>query len=135
MKEFQSKMQSIFPAIPKNSESSVEWENLLKSKWKTQSHLEMSLPARTGVEVAEVSPLENKEDSDWASYWLSALYLEMPVNIQEQGNSNQTKPIHTVLFSMFAVVDSWENEPSKGSSKLDSTGKRTYWRLKETNLD
>ncbi|NWY98490.1 TM242 protein, partial [Loxia curvirostra] len=32
MKEFQSKMQSIFPAIPKNSESSVEWENLLKSK-------------------------------------------------------------------------------------------------------
>uniref|UniRef100_A0A8C0UXV4 Transmembrane protein 242 n=1 Tax=Cyanistes caeruleus TaxID=156563 RepID=A0A8C0UXV4_CYACU len=32
MKEFRSKMQSIFPAIPKNSESSVEWENLLKSK-------------------------------------------------------------------------------------------------------
>ncbi|NXA00677.1 TM242 protein, partial [Nesospiza acunhae] len=32
MKEFQSKMQSIFPAIPKNSESSVEWEDLLKSK-------------------------------------------------------------------------------------------------------
>nr|XP_054485612.1 LOW QUALITY PROTEIN: transmembrane protein 242 [Agelaius phoeniceus] len=32
MKEFRSKMQSIFPAIPKNSESSVEWEDLLKSK-------------------------------------------------------------------------------------------------------
>ncbi|XP_029818583.1 transmembrane protein 242 [Manacus vitellinus] len=32
MKEFQTKMQSIFPAIPKNSESTVEWENLLKSK-------------------------------------------------------------------------------------------------------
>ncbi|XP_005518479.1 PREDICTED: transmembrane protein 242 [Pseudopodoces humilis] len=32
MKEFRSKMQSIFPAIPKNSESSLEWENLLKSK-------------------------------------------------------------------------------------------------------
>lgn len=79
MKEFQTKMQSIFPAIPKNSESTVEWENLLKSKWK--SHLEMSLPARIEAEVAEVSPLENKEDSDWASYWLSALNLGMPVNI------------------------------------------------------
>ncbi|KAM6081088.1 transmembrane protein 242 isoform 1-T1 [Chlamydotis macqueenii] len=32
MKEFQTKMQSIFPAIPKNSESNVEWEDLLKSK-------------------------------------------------------------------------------------------------------
>lgn len=89
MKEFRSKMQSIFPAIPKNSESNVEWEDLLKSKWKTQSQLEMSLPARTGVEVAEVSPLENKEDSDWASYWLTALNLGMAVSIQEQGNSNQ----------------------------------------------
>lgn len=35
MKEFRTKMQSIFPAIPKNSESTVEWEDLLKSKWKT----------------------------------------------------------------------------------------------------
>lgn len=52
MKEFRSKMQSIFPAIPKNSESSVEWENLFKSKWKTQSYLEMSVPGTTGVEVA-----------------------------------------------------------------------------------
>ncbi|NXX39063.1 TM242 protein, partial [Tricholaema leucomelas] len=32
MKEFQMKMQSLFPAIPKNSESTVEWEDLLKSK-------------------------------------------------------------------------------------------------------
>ncbi|XP_002747189.2 transmembrane protein 242 [Callithrix jacchus] len=32
MKEFRSKMQSIFPAIPKNSESAVEWEETLKSK-------------------------------------------------------------------------------------------------------
>ncbi|XP_054426130.1 transmembrane protein 242 isoform X1 [Pteronotus mesoamericanus] len=32
MKEFRSKMQSIFPAIPKNSESAVEWEEALKSK-------------------------------------------------------------------------------------------------------
>ncbi|NXS54800.1 TM242 protein, partial [Brachypteracias leptosomus] len=32
MKEFQTKMQSVFPAIPKNSESNVEWEDLLKSK-------------------------------------------------------------------------------------------------------
>ncbi|XP_009885916.1 PREDICTED: transmembrane protein 242, partial [Charadrius vociferus] len=32
MKEFQTKMQSMFPAIPKNSESSIEWEDLLKSK-------------------------------------------------------------------------------------------------------
>ncbi|XP_074780672.1 transmembrane protein 242 [Athene noctua] len=32
MKEFQTKMQSMFPAIPKNSESTVEWEDLLKSK-------------------------------------------------------------------------------------------------------
>lgn len=26
-------MQSIFPAIPKNSASAVEWEEALKSKW------------------------------------------------------------------------------------------------------
>ncbi|XP_068926399.1 transmembrane protein 242 [Petaurus breviceps papuanus] len=32
MKEFQSKMQSIFPVIPKNPGSSVEWEEALKSK-------------------------------------------------------------------------------------------------------
>nr|XP_010964049.1 transmembrane protein 242 [Camelus bactrianus] len=32
MKDFRSKMQSIFPAIPKNSESAVEWEEALKSK-------------------------------------------------------------------------------------------------------
>ncbi|NWS70216.1 TM242 protein, partial [Crotophaga sulcirostris] len=32
MKEFRTKMQSMFPAIPKNSESTVEWEDLLKSK-------------------------------------------------------------------------------------------------------
>ncbi|XP_042669879.1 transmembrane protein 242 isoform X1 [Centrocercus urophasianus] len=32
MKEFRTKMQSLFPAIPKNSESTVEWEDLLKSK-------------------------------------------------------------------------------------------------------
>ncbi|XP_064025431.1 transmembrane protein 242 isoform X2 [Pogoniulus pusillus] len=32
MKEFQLKMQSLFPAIPKKSESTVEWEDLLKSK-------------------------------------------------------------------------------------------------------
>uniref|UniRef100_A0A2K5RMC5 Transmembrane protein 242 n=1 Tax=Cebus imitator TaxID=2715852 RepID=A0A2K5RMC5_CEBIM len=32
MKEFRSKMQSVFPAIPKNSESAVEWEETLKSK-------------------------------------------------------------------------------------------------------
>lgn len=42
MKEFRTKMQSIFPAIPKNNESTVEWEDLLKSKWKSQLHLEMS---------------------------------------------------------------------------------------------
>ncbi|EFB23622.1 hypothetical protein PANDA_003114, partial [Ailuropoda melanoleuca] len=32
MKDFRSKMQSIFPAIPKNSESSLQWEEALKSK-------------------------------------------------------------------------------------------------------
>ncbi|XP_007063699.3 transmembrane protein 242 [Chelonia mydas] len=32
MKEFRHKMQSIFPAIPKSAEHSVEWEDLLKSK-------------------------------------------------------------------------------------------------------
>ncbi|EHB03584.1 hypothetical protein GW7_12921 [Heterocephalus glaber] len=32
MKDFQSKMQSIFPTIPKNSKSAVEWEEALKSK-------------------------------------------------------------------------------------------------------
>ncbi|XP_065257863.1 transmembrane protein 242 [Emys orbicularis] len=32
MKEFHNKMQSIFPAIPKSAEHSVEWEDLLKSK-------------------------------------------------------------------------------------------------------
>uniref|UniRef100_A0A7N5JV47 Transmembrane protein 242 n=1 Tax=Ailuropoda melanoleuca TaxID=9646 RepID=A0A7N5JV47_AILME len=32
MKDFQSKMQSIFPAIPQNSETSLEWEEALKSK-------------------------------------------------------------------------------------------------------
>ncbi|XP_003419246.2 transmembrane protein 242 [Loxodonta africana] len=32
MKEFRSKMQSIFPTIPKNSKSAVEWEEVLKSK-------------------------------------------------------------------------------------------------------
>uniref|UniRef100_A0A8B9U8K5 Transmembrane protein 242 n=1 Tax=Anas zonorhyncha TaxID=75864 RepID=A0A8B9U8K5_9AVES len=32
MKEFRTKMQSMFPAIPKTSESTVEWEDLLKSK-------------------------------------------------------------------------------------------------------
>ncbi|KAM6180902.1 transmembrane protein 242 [Erethizon dorsatum] len=32
MKDFRSKMQSIFPAIPKNSKSAVEWEEALKSK-------------------------------------------------------------------------------------------------------
>ncbi|KFU89371.1 Transmembrane protein 242, partial [Chaetura pelagica] len=32
MKEFQTKMQSIFPAIPKTNEPTVEWEDLLKSK-------------------------------------------------------------------------------------------------------
>ncbi|KAM9297842.1 transmembrane protein 242 [Morus bassanus] len=32
MKEFRMKMQSMFPAIPKNSESTVEREDLLKSK-------------------------------------------------------------------------------------------------------
>lgn len=33
MKDFRSKMQSLFPAIPKNSESPLEWEEALKSKW------------------------------------------------------------------------------------------------------
>lgn len=32
MKDFRSKMQSIFPAIPKKSEPAVEWEEALKSK-------------------------------------------------------------------------------------------------------
>ncbi|XP_049621428.1 transmembrane protein 242 [Suncus etruscus] len=32
MKDFRSKMQSIFPTIPKNSESPVEWEEAWKSK-------------------------------------------------------------------------------------------------------
>ncbi|XP_072499881.1 transmembrane protein 242 isoform X3 [Notamacropus eugenii] len=32
MKDFRSKMQSIFPVIPKNPGSSVEWEEALKSK-------------------------------------------------------------------------------------------------------
>ncbi|CAO2628633.1 Transmembrane protein 242 [Lemmus lemmus] len=32
MKDFRSKMQSIFPAIPKNSESAVQWEEVLDSK-------------------------------------------------------------------------------------------------------
>ncbi|XP_027702375.1 transmembrane protein 242-like [Vombatus ursinus] len=32
MKDFQSKMQSIFPVIPKNPASSVEWDEALKSK-------------------------------------------------------------------------------------------------------
>lgn len=32
MKDFRNKMQSIFPAIPKNAESAVEWEEALKSK-------------------------------------------------------------------------------------------------------
>lgn len=33
MKDFRSKMQSIFPAIPKKPEPAVEWEEVLKSKW------------------------------------------------------------------------------------------------------
>ncbi|XP_003468479.1 transmembrane protein 242 isoform X2 [Cavia porcellus] len=32
MKDFRSKMQSIFPTIPKNSKSAVEWEEALKTK-------------------------------------------------------------------------------------------------------
>ncbi|KAL2792850.1 transmembrane protein 242 [Daubentonia madagascariensis] len=32
MRDFRSKMQSIFPTIPKTSESAVEWEEALKSK-------------------------------------------------------------------------------------------------------
>ncbi|NWX92004.1 TM242 protein, partial [Nothoprocta ornata] len=32
MQEFRTKMQSMFPAIPKKSEPTVEWEDLLKSK-------------------------------------------------------------------------------------------------------
>ncbi|KAM9667088.1 transmembrane protein 242 [Trichechus inunguis] len=32
MKDFRSKMQSVFPTIPKNSKSAVEWEEALKSK-------------------------------------------------------------------------------------------------------
>lgn len=32
MKDFRSKMQSLFPAIPKKSESAVEWEEALRSK-------------------------------------------------------------------------------------------------------
>ncbi|XP_057617527.1 transmembrane protein 242 [Chionomys nivalis] len=32
MKDFRSKMQSIFPTIPKNSESAVKWEEVLESK-------------------------------------------------------------------------------------------------------
>lgn len=81
MKEFRTKMQSMFPAIPKNSESTVEWEDLLKSKWKNQKHLEMALSATT-VEVAEVSHMKKREESsDWASYWQSPLSLGMPVNI------------------------------------------------------
>lgn len=32
MKDFRSKMQSIFPAIPKKPEPAVEWEEVLKSK-------------------------------------------------------------------------------------------------------
>ncbi|XP_036270800.1 transmembrane protein 242 [Pipistrellus kuhlii] len=32
MKDFRSKMQSIFPAIPKNAQPAVEWEEALKSK-------------------------------------------------------------------------------------------------------
>ncbi|XP_036025232.1 transmembrane protein 242 [Onychomys torridus] len=32
MKDFRSKMQSIFPAIPKNSESAATWEEVLSSK-------------------------------------------------------------------------------------------------------
>ncbi|XP_006155855.1 transmembrane protein 242 [Tupaia chinensis] len=32
MKDLRSKMQSIFPAIPRNSEAAVEWEEALKPK-------------------------------------------------------------------------------------------------------
>ncbi|XP_004463977.1 transmembrane protein 242 [Dasypus novemcinctus] len=32
MKDFRSKMQSVFPAIPKNSEPTADWEEALKSK-------------------------------------------------------------------------------------------------------
>lgn len=38
--------------------------------------------------------------------YLSALNLGMPVDIQEEEISNQTKPVYIVLFSMFAIVDS-----------------------------
>lgn len=82
MKEFRTKMQSLFPAIPKNSESTVEWEDLLKSKWKNQKHLEMAFSARIGAEASEASHLNERENkSDWASYQLSSLNLGMPVNI------------------------------------------------------
>lgn len=58
-------MQSMFPAIPKNSESTVEWEDLLKSKWKTSSRLEMSFSARTGAGAAETSHVK-REKKTWS---------------------------------------------------------------------
>lgn len=121
MKEFQSKMQSIFPAIPKNSESSVEWEDLLKSKWKTQSHLEMALPARTGVEVAEVSPLEKQR------LRLSKLLTECtePGNASWHPGGRDFKPNH--LYCTFQHVwYSWFMRKWTLQDKLDSSGKKIF---------
>lgn len=119
MKEFRTKIQSIFPAIPKNSESTVEWEDLLKSKWKNQKHLEMALSARTEAEAAEMSHLNKREKkSDWARYWLSSLNLGMPAN---HLSGKRIKIIY--FFSVFGMVDLWQKGTFQG--KLVPTWKKT----------
>lgn len=74
MKDFRNKMQSIFPAIPKNSESAVEWEEALRSKW--EEHGGWSLDECFGEgwlwscrspEGTWVSSPQEHAVADWAS--------------------------------------------------------------------
>lgn len=103
MKEFQSKMQSIFPAIPKSSESSVEWENLLKSKWKTQSHLEISSSKnRSGSSRSVPSGKTKKTQTEQVTDWV---HWTWECQLASRRKWLQTKPIYAVLFSMCGIVD------------------------------
>lgn len=124
MKELKTKMQSMFPAIPKNSESTVEWEDLLKSKWKTQSHLEMSFSARTGAEAAEISHVKKREENlEWASYWVHRSW-EYQLTSSNKGIKNKTK--QNRLYCTFQHA-CWFLRKWTPQEKLDSLWKKTLF--------
>lgn len=63
MKEFGNKMQSLFPEIPKKgeSESTVKWDDLLKSKWTEQKKYKLQYLVGKAAEPVEMSGLKKEK--------------------------------------------------------------------------